>query len=208
MLFLQPGVGGILRVHGPYVTEGEIQRVVDHLKSQGSPVYDSAITAPPTSDEPDPSRDEMFDAAVEEVSRAGRASVSFLQRRLKIGFNRRRGSSRRWSGRGSSAPPRAGSSARCSCLARRIEKDAQVGRNGTVLPLLAWLLAAPVIFAGPVRAEGPPEAGTAAGDALLRKVGERYSAARTLSARFRQEVPCRTSGSCGRPPGSCISAAR
>lgn len=88
MLFLQPGVGGILRVHGPYVTEGEIQRVVDHLKSQGSPVYDSAITAPPTSDEPDPSRDEMFDAAVEEVSRAGRASVSFLQRRLKIGFNR------------------------------------------------------------------------------------------------------------------------
>jgi S-DNA-T family DNA segregation ATPase FtsK/SpoIIIE len=88
MLFLQPGVGGILRVHGPYVTEGEIQRVVDHLKSQGAPVYDSAITAPPTSDEPDPSRDEMFDAAVEEVSRAGRASVSFLQRRLKIGFNR------------------------------------------------------------------------------------------------------------------------
>ncbi|MEW6720021.1 MAG: DNA translocase FtsK 4TM domain-containing protein [Thermodesulfobacteriota bacterium] len=88
MLFLQPGVVGILRVHGPYVTEGEIQRVAEHLKSQGAPVYDSAITAPPTSEEPDPSRDEMFDAAVEEVSRAGRASVSFLQRRLKIGFNR------------------------------------------------------------------------------------------------------------------------
>ncbi len=67
-------------------------------------------------------------------------------------------------------------------------------RNGTVLPLLAWLLAAPVIFAGPVRAEGPPEAGTAAGDALLRKVGERYSAARTLSARFRQEVPLQNVG--------------
>jgi DNA segregation ATPase FtsK/SpoIIIE, S-DNA-T family len=88
MLFLQPGVTGILRVHAPYVTEGEIQRVVDHLKSQGAPVFDSAITAPPVSDEPDPSRDEMFDAAVEEVCRAGRASVSFLQRRLKIGFNR------------------------------------------------------------------------------------------------------------------------
>ncbi len=88
MLFLQPGVGGILRVHGPYVTEGEIQRVVDHLKSQGAPVYDSAITAPPTSEEPDPSRDEMFDAAVEEVRRARRASVSLIQRRLKIGFNR------------------------------------------------------------------------------------------------------------------------
>jgi S-DNA-T family DNA segregation ATPase FtsK/SpoIIIE len=88
MLFLQPGVGGILRVHGPYVSEEEIQRVVGHLKAQGPPVYDSAITAPPSTEEPDPSRDEMFDAAVEEVVRAGRASVSFLQRRLKIGFNR------------------------------------------------------------------------------------------------------------------------
>ncbi|MBP2676325.1 MAG: cell division protein FtsK [Deltaproteobacteria bacterium] len=88
MLFVQPGVGGILRVHGPYVTEGEIQRVVDHLKSQGAPVYDSAITAPPAAGEPDPSHDEMFDAAVEEIARTGRASVSFLQRRLKIGFNR------------------------------------------------------------------------------------------------------------------------
>jgi S-DNA-T family DNA segregation ATPase FtsK/SpoIIIE len=88
MLFLQPGVGGILRVHGPFVSEGEIQRVVDHLKAQGPPAYDSAITAPPTAEEPDPSRDDMFDAAVEEVVRAGRASVSFLQRRLKIGFNR------------------------------------------------------------------------------------------------------------------------
>jgi DNA segregation ATPase FtsK/SpoIIIE, S-DNA-T family len=88
MLFLQPGVGGIVRLHGPYVSEGEIQRVVEHLKAQGPPVYDSAITAPPSAEEPDPSRDEMFDAAVEEVVRAGRASVSFLQRRLKIGFNR------------------------------------------------------------------------------------------------------------------------
>jgi len=88
MLFLQPGVGGIVRVHGPYVSEGEIQRVTEHLKGQGPPAYDTAITAPPSTEEADPSRDEMFDAAVEEVVRAGRASVSFLQRRLKIGFNR------------------------------------------------------------------------------------------------------------------------
>ncbi len=88
MLFLQPGVGGIVRVHGPYVGEEEIQRVAAHLKGQGPPVYDTAITAMPSAEEPDPSRDEMFDAAVEEVTRAGRASVSFLQRRLKIGFNR------------------------------------------------------------------------------------------------------------------------
>jgi S-DNA-T family DNA segregation ATPase FtsK/SpoIIIE len=88
MLFLQPGVGGILRLHGPYVGEGEIQRVVEHLRAQGEPVYEPSITAQAPEEEPDPSRDEKFDAAVEEVVRAGRASVSLLQRRLQIGFNR------------------------------------------------------------------------------------------------------------------------
>jgi S-DNA-T family DNA segregation ATPase FtsK/SpoIIIE len=88
MLFLQPGVGGILRLHGPYVGEGEIQRVVDHLRAQGAPVYEPSITIQAPEEEPDPSRDEKFDAAVEEVVRAGRASVSLLQRRLQIGFNR------------------------------------------------------------------------------------------------------------------------
>jgi S-DNA-T family DNA segregation ATPase FtsK/SpoIIIE len=89
MLFLQPGVGGIVRLHGAYVGEGEIQRVVAHLKSQGAPVYEPSITAGPSEEEErDPSRDEKFDAAVEEVVRARRASVSMLQRRLQIGFNR------------------------------------------------------------------------------------------------------------------------
>ncbi len=88
MLFLQPGVGGILRLHGPYVGEGEIQRVAEHLRAQGAPVYEPSITVQAPEEEPDPSRDEKFDAAVEEVVRAGRASVSLLQRRLQIGFNR------------------------------------------------------------------------------------------------------------------------
>ncbi len=89
MLFLQPGVGGIVRLHGPFVGEGEIQRVVAHLRSQGAPVYEPSITAGPSEEEErDPSRDEKFDAAVEEVVRARRASVSMLQRRLQIGFNR------------------------------------------------------------------------------------------------------------------------
>lgn len=66
-------------------------------------------------------------------------------------------------------------------------------RTGTVLALLAWLLAASSLIAGAARAEVPPEAG-AAGDALLRKVGERYAAARTLSARFRQEIPLQNVG--------------
>jgi len=89
MLFLQPGVGGIVRLHGPFVGEGEIQRVVAHLRSQGAPVYEPSITAGPAEEEErDPSRDAKFDEAVEEVIRARRASVSMLQRRLQIGFNR------------------------------------------------------------------------------------------------------------------------
>jgi len=89
MLFLQPGVGGIIRVHGTYVGEGEIQRVVAHLRTQGAPEYEPSITTMPSEEEErDPSRDEKFDEAVEEVIRAGRASVSMLQRRLQIGFNR------------------------------------------------------------------------------------------------------------------------
>ncbi len=89
MLFLQPGVGGIVRLHGPYVGEEEIQKVVAHLRSQGSPVYEPSIAAVPGEEEErDPSRDEKFDEAVEQVVRARRASVSMLQRRLQIGFNR------------------------------------------------------------------------------------------------------------------------
>ncbi|MBI5576604.1 MAG: DNA translocase FtsK [Deltaproteobacteria bacterium] len=89
MLFLQPGVGGILRLHGPYVSEGEIQRVVEHLRAQGAPVFEPSIAVQaPDEEEPDPSRDPKFDDAVEVVVAAGRASVSLLQRRLQIGFNR------------------------------------------------------------------------------------------------------------------------
>jgi S-DNA-T family DNA segregation ATPase FtsK/SpoIIIE len=100
MLFLQPGVGGILRVHGPFVGEGEIQRVVAHLRTQGAPEYEPSITALPSEEEErDPSRDEKFDEAVEEVIRAGRASVSMLQRRLQIGFNRAARGVNAWSRR-------------------------------------------------------------------------------------------------------------
>jgi DNA segregation ATPase FtsK/SpoIIIE, S-DNA-T family len=89
MLFLQPGAGGIVRVHGAFVGEGEIQRVADHLRSQGQPLYEQSILGPVAEEgERDAARDEKFDEAVEEVVRAGRASVSMLQRRLQIGFNR------------------------------------------------------------------------------------------------------------------------
>ena len=90
MLFLQPGIAGIVRVHGAYVGEEEIQRVTGHLRAQGEPVFEPSILSPAgeAEEERDASRDEKFDDAVEEVVRAGRASVSMLQRRLQIGFNR------------------------------------------------------------------------------------------------------------------------
>ncbi len=89
MLFLQPGVGGIIRVHGPYVGEEEIQRVAAHLRSQGPPAYESlAADVASEEEERDPSRDEKYDEAVRTVVRARKASVSMLQRHLQIGYNR------------------------------------------------------------------------------------------------------------------------
>jgi S-DNA-T family DNA segregation ATPase FtsK/SpoIIIE len=91
MLFLQPGAAGLIRAHGPFVGDEEVRRVVEHLKSQGAPVYDESIAAAAAGtdeDEADAAQDPLFERAVEEVRRAGRCSVSMIQRRLSIGYNR------------------------------------------------------------------------------------------------------------------------
>jgi S-DNA-T family DNA segregation ATPase FtsK/SpoIIIE len=92
------GGGRITRVHGPFCSDEEVEDVVRHLKSQGEPEYDETITE---DDEglPDPlgmggespagsSGDETYDQAVAIVAREGKASTSFIQRHLKIGYNR------------------------------------------------------------------------------------------------------------------------
>jgi S-DNA-T family DNA segregation ATPase FtsK/SpoIIIE len=91
MLFLQPGAGGLIRTHGPFVGDEEVRLVVEHLKKQGAPVYDESIAAAAAGtdeEEADASQDPLFDKAVEECRRAGRCSVSMIQRRLMIGYNR------------------------------------------------------------------------------------------------------------------------
>jgi S-DNA-T family DNA segregation ATPase FtsK/SpoIIIE len=88
MLFLQPGVGGIIRVHGAYTTEEEVRKVVEHLKGQGTPRFEESIASQPDEEEADPSMDEKYDEAVDLVLRAGQASTSMVQRRLLIGYNR------------------------------------------------------------------------------------------------------------------------
>jgi S-DNA-T family DNA segregation ATPase FtsK/SpoIIIE len=100
MLFLPPGTSLPLRVHGAFVSDEEVKRVVDQLKGSGSPVYLDEITegppmglpgipgdAPP-SEEADGEADALYDQAVKIVCETRRASVSGIQRRLKIGYNR------------------------------------------------------------------------------------------------------------------------
>ena len=94
MLFLPPGTSRLVRVHGAYVTEGEISEVVDYWRNQAAPDYDqSYLIAPPSdSDEPaeefDGEEDPMYRDAVRVVLEMGKASTSILQRRLRLGYGR------------------------------------------------------------------------------------------------------------------------
>jgi S-DNA-T family DNA segregation ATPase FtsK/SpoIIIE len=104
MLYMAGG-GRIQRVHGPFVSDGEVEKIVAHLKTQGAPEYLDAITR----DEEDGDADspggnpgsngmsglenleesgDLYDQAVAVVLRDGKASTSYVQRRLQIGYNR------------------------------------------------------------------------------------------------------------------------
>ncbi len=96
-LLFMAGGGRVRRLHGPFVSDGEVEHVVDMLKAQGAPNYRTDVTEEPNQagdlDEPglfdgDGNGDEMFDRAVEIVQRDRKASTSYLQRRLSIGYNR------------------------------------------------------------------------------------------------------------------------
>jgi DNA segregation ATPase FtsK/SpoIIIE, S-DNA-T family len=92
MLFLPPGTSRLIRVHGAYIDETEIGRIVSHIKSQGPPSYDESITQ---SDEEalglettGGEHDELFEEALRICVEMKRASTSVLQRRLRIGYGR------------------------------------------------------------------------------------------------------------------------
>ncbi len=92
MLFLPPASSQVLRVHGAFVDEKEIARIVEHVKAQGEAVFDETITK--TEEELDDTgdlpgkRDPLFWDAVKSVVHAKRASTSLLQRHLRIGYGR------------------------------------------------------------------------------------------------------------------------
>ncbi|MCK6526701.1 DNA translocase FtsK 4TM domain-containing protein [Myxococcota bacterium] len=92
MLFLLPGKGELKRIHGAFVSDDEVKRVVTHLKAQAEPQYlDSILEAKDASeDDGDEAEelDEYYDQAVAVVAETRAASTSMLQRRLKIGYNR------------------------------------------------------------------------------------------------------------------------
>ena len=92
MLYLSPGAGGLTRVHGAYVSDAEIERAVKFVRDQRAPSYDESILQPrddeADTDGPPEPHDEMYDQAVAIVAETRQASISMIQRRLRIGYNR------------------------------------------------------------------------------------------------------------------------
>lgn len=91
MLLLPPGSSKLQRIHGAYISEVELIRIVEFLKKQKPPEYDKAVTQAPA-EETDPTEseehDERYDDAIALVTRTRQASISMIQRHLRIGYNR------------------------------------------------------------------------------------------------------------------------
>jgi S-DNA-T family DNA segregation ATPase FtsK/SpoIIIE len=91
MLFLPPGTGRLQRIHGAYISEAEITRVMEFLKAQAKPDYLEAVTETPPQEvdvNGETDYDERYDDAVALVTQTGQASISMVQRHLRIGYNR------------------------------------------------------------------------------------------------------------------------
>lgn len=89
MLFLPPASSRLIRLHGPYISEQESARLAAFLRKQAKPVYDETITAEGKGTEGVTfEKDDLYDEAARIVVGSGQASISYLQRRLRIGFSR------------------------------------------------------------------------------------------------------------------------
>jgi len=93
MLFLPPGTARVQRLHGAFVSDGDVHRVVEFIKGQETPSYqmellESEDDEAGDGDEAEDMSDEMYDLAVRMVTENRQASISWLQRRLRVGYNR------------------------------------------------------------------------------------------------------------------------
>jgi len=91
MLFLPPGSSKLQRIHGAFMSEEEIGRIVEFLKQQMAPSYDETILLSAKTDDAEGANeevDEFYDQALALVAETGQASISMLQRRLRVGYNR------------------------------------------------------------------------------------------------------------------------
>ncbi len=92
MLFMPPGVGRIIRIHGPFLSEEEVKEVTDFLRNQSKPDYNanmlSEMARDEESEEGEIELDEKYDQAVGVVLKTRQASISMLQRKLRVGYNR------------------------------------------------------------------------------------------------------------------------
>jgi len=92
MLYMPPGTSRLQRIHGAFVSDAEVQRVVDFLKKQGKPVYEKSILEMKDTDEKgvadQDELDERWEDALRLVAETRQASISMVQRRLRIGYNR------------------------------------------------------------------------------------------------------------------------
>ncbi|NNK94728.1 MAG: cell division protein FtsK, partial [Desulfobacterales bacterium] len=94
MLYMPPGSSAIQRVHGSYISEQETADLVSFLKKQGEATYDESVLEQVEDDgasagfQNAEEHDERYDEAVAIVCESGQASISMVQRRLRIGYNR------------------------------------------------------------------------------------------------------------------------
>ena len=91
MLFLPPASSQKVRLHGPYISEQESARLASFLRKQGKPVFDESITAEDKKGGPEEiefEKDELYDEAARIVVQSGQVSISYLQRKMRIGFSR------------------------------------------------------------------------------------------------------------------------
>ncbi len=91
MLFLPPGTAKLQRIHGAYVSEDEVNKIIEFLKAQKAPEYVEEVLEAPEPEKGgggDEEYDERYDEAVALVTKTGQASISMVQRHLRIGYNR------------------------------------------------------------------------------------------------------------------------